>query len=103
MPEPLLFRCRHCAADYRIFKVEVDTPAVETVIGCLICDRPMPSGEGCYIFKYFLVDGPSTTTHQGAIGRTQPSGRATKLLLVILRFLASHDVCGAVILSSART
>jgi len=57
MSEPRVFKCPHCAADYHVYKLEIDNP-FDKAIGCLICDEPMPSCEGRYIFKYFLVRGP---------------------------------------------
>ena len=57
MCEPRLFKCPHCAADYHLYKLEIVAP-LETTIGCLICDQAMPSCEGRYIFKYFLVRAP---------------------------------------------
>jgi hypothetical protein len=52
--EPRLFKCSHCAADYHVYTLKVDNPP-DTAIGCLVCDQPMPSCEGRYILKYFLV------------------------------------------------
>jgi hypothetical protein len=54
MPEPSLFKCPQCSADYHVYKLEVDA-RLEGAIDCLICDQPMPCCEGRYILKYFLV------------------------------------------------
>jgi hypothetical protein len=57
MLKPPLFKCPHCAADYHVVEIEAE-PSVDVAISCLICDQPLPSRDGKYALKYFLVAGP---------------------------------------------
>ena len=55
MPE--VFICPHCAALYKVVRVEADPPD-ECDLTCPVCDGPLPASEGPFILKYFLVERP---------------------------------------------
>ena len=56
-----LFKCPHCTTRYHVVQVEAD-PSTEVEIDCLVCDQPLPSRDGRFILKYFLLDGPRRNT-----------------------------------------
>jgi len=50
-----LFQCANCDALYQVVRAEVGPETVDREIICRACAAPMPSREGKFVFKYFLV------------------------------------------------
>lgn len=48
------FNCPQCGARYTLIRVEM-SPAPEDVVECLNCGAALPSHEGRFALKYFLV------------------------------------------------
>ena len=49
------FRCATCSALYHIVKVEADAEAADFEIKCRVCGATLPSHEGQFPMKYFLL------------------------------------------------
>ncbi len=49
------FNCPKCAALYQRIKVEVGQETIDREITCRACGTPLPSRDGKFIFKYFLL------------------------------------------------
>lgn len=59
MPAPTTFNCPHCAALYKVVRIETPQVSVEREITCRRCGGPLQGREGRFILKYFFVDRPS--------------------------------------------
>jgi DNA-directed RNA polymerase subunit RPC12/RpoP len=53
-----LYNCPNCNAQYKLVRAEADHVGLYGQIECYHCGGPLKSGEGQFIFKYFLVDRP---------------------------------------------
>jgi hypothetical protein len=49
------FTCLKCKALYRLVKVEAGPETVDRALTCLVCGVPLPSREGEFVLKYFLL------------------------------------------------
>jgi hypothetical protein len=49
------FTCLNCKALYQLVKVEADPETVDRALTCLACGAPLPSREGEFALKYFLL------------------------------------------------
>jgi hypothetical protein len=47
--------CPHCEALYHVVKLEVALETVDRQIKCMICDGSLPTGDGKFSLKYFLL------------------------------------------------
>jgi hypothetical protein len=56
---PAPFVCPHCAAQYKLIRVEATSSTPYREIICLSCGAPLAAREGAYVLKYFLVQQPS--------------------------------------------
>jgi hypothetical protein len=50
-----LFNCPHCDALYQVVKVEAGPETVDRQLTCRSCGGPLPSREGKFIIKYFML------------------------------------------------
>jgi len=50
-----LFQCANCDALYQVVTAEVGPETVDRDIICRACGTRMPSCEGKFVLKYFLV------------------------------------------------
>jgi hypothetical protein len=50
-----LFNCPHCDALYQVVKVEAGPETVDRQLTCRSCGGPLPSSEGKFIIKYFML------------------------------------------------
>jgi hypothetical protein len=56
---PSSFSCPHCAAQYKLVRVEATSSTPYREVVCLSCGAPLVAREGAYVLKYFLVQRPS--------------------------------------------
>ena len=56
---PAPFVCPHCAAQYKLVRVEATSSTLYREVVCLSCGAPLAAREGAYVLKYFLVQQPS--------------------------------------------
>jgi predicted Zn finger-like uncharacterized protein len=48
-------QCPHCAAKYKLIRVEAP-PSQDREVTCLNCGGPLPARERHFVLKYFLAD-----------------------------------------------
>jgi len=53
-PSPMY--CPHCAAKYKVVRVEAVASVPNREVTCLSCGGLLHAQEGAFILKYFLVD-----------------------------------------------
>jgi predicted Zn finger-like uncharacterized protein len=63
------FTCPNCQAHYYVVKVEAGLETIDRALRCRSCGEPLPSREGRYVLKYFMVRGSGQTPRC----RTRPS------------------------------
>jgi hypothetical protein len=51
----VFFTCLNCKALYQLVKVEAGPETVDRALTCLVCGVPLPSREGEFVLKYFLL------------------------------------------------
>jgi hypothetical protein len=49
------FNCPKCKALYHVVKVPAGLKSVGGEVTCRLCIEPLPSREGAYVLKYFLL------------------------------------------------
>jgi len=49
------FNCPNCKALYHVVKAPAGPKSVGGEITCRLCSKPLPSREGAYVLKYFLL------------------------------------------------
>jgi hypothetical protein len=58
MPSGRSFVCPNCDALCELVKVEAGLETVDRAVACRSCDAPLPSREGKFVLKYFLLNSP---------------------------------------------
>jgi len=49
------FHCPNCNALYQVVKVEAGPETAYRAINCRACDAPLPSRDGRFVVKYFML------------------------------------------------
>ena len=49
------FHCQNCNALYQVVKADADPEVAYRAITCRVCGAPLPSREGKFVIKYFLL------------------------------------------------
>jgi predicted Zn finger-like uncharacterized protein len=55
MVDKVLFHCPNCNALYQIVKIELGPEATARQVTCRPCGAPLPSRQGKFVVKYFLL------------------------------------------------
>jgi hypothetical protein len=80
------FDCPHCAAKYRVIKIEATAAAVpDRQITCLSCGGPLHGRDGAFFLKYFLVDHPRKRRGTKTVAFVAPTSQCH------LNFLHRHS------------
>ncbi len=68
-----MFHCPNCDALYQVVKDEARRETIDRWVTCQICGGPLPSREGKFTLRYFLLRkggfskrAPSRRSHTGA-------------------------------------